>query len=108
MQAGGRGFESHHLHKRLLVNRIKPVSPPAGVQVSKGPGWMPRLPEPTKGVQSCEKPGGGARAVDARMPEWGNLTGAKPVIPPFEREGIPAEAKHFSRPRKGNQSRRPE
>ena len=34
-----------------------------GVQVSKGPGWMPWLPEGMKGVLSCDKPGGGAKSL---------------------------------------------
>ncbi len=46
-----------------------------GVQVSKGLGWMPRLVQGTKGVLSCDKPGGGAKAFEARMPEWGNPAG---------------------------------
>ena len=46
-----------------------------GVQVSKGLGWMPRLTKGMKGVLSCDKPGGGAKACEAWMPEWGNPIG---------------------------------
>ena len=37
-----------------LNTAVLPTVP--GGQASKGSGWMPRRPEPRKGVASCEKP----------------------------------------------------